>query len=74
MQARDAPVPPIKGIPILLFAGETKDEEDNDFIHWVHLTRRLSSVYALRASANVADVRLNASFGMTMPSLRPEAN
>ena len=27
-QARGAPVPPIKGIPILLFPGETQDEEE----------------------------------------------
>ena len=26
LQARGAPDPPIKGVPILLFAGETKDE------------------------------------------------
>ena len=58
MQARGAPVPPIKGVPILLSAGETKDEEDNDFNRWVHRTRRLSSMYALRASVSVADVRL----------------
>uniref|UniRef100_M4C2A6 Uncharacterized protein n=1 Tax=Hyaloperonospora arabidopsidis (strain Emoy2) TaxID=559515 RepID=M4C2A6_HYAAE len=58
LQARGAPVPPIKGVPILLSAGETKDEEDNEFIRWVHRTRRLSSMYALRASVSVADVRL----------------
>ena len=58
MQARGAPVPPIKGVPIVLSAGETKDEEDNDFIRWVHCTLRLSSMYALRASVSVADVRL----------------
>ena len=62
MQARGAPVPPIKGVPILLFAGETTDEEDNDFVLWVHRTRRLSSTCALRASANVADVRLERKF------------
>ena len=32
MQARGAPVPAIKGIPILLFAGETTDEEDDAFV------------------------------------------
>uniref|UniRef100_M4B714 Uncharacterized protein n=1 Tax=Hyaloperonospora arabidopsidis (strain Emoy2) TaxID=559515 RepID=M4B714_HYAAE len=58
MQARGAPVPPIKDIPILVFARETTDEEDDAFVLWVHRTRRLSSMYALRASANVADVRL----------------
>ena len=26
LQARGAPVPPIKGVPILLFTGKTKDE------------------------------------------------
>ena len=34
------------------------DEEDNDFIRRVHRTRRLSNMYALRASVSVADVRL----------------
>uniref|UniRef100_M4BFD3 Uncharacterized protein n=1 Tax=Hyaloperonospora arabidopsidis (strain Emoy2) TaxID=559515 RepID=M4BFD3_HYAAE len=58
LQARGAPVPLIKGIPILLFTGETKDEEDDEFIRWVHRTRRLSSMYALRASVSVADMRL----------------
>ena len=41
-----------------LSAGESKDEEYNEFIRWVHRTRRLSSMYALRASVSVADVRL----------------
>uniref|UniRef100_A0AAV1V483 Uncharacterized protein n=1 Tax=Peronospora matthiolae TaxID=2874970 RepID=A0AAV1V483_9STRA len=36
MQARGAPVPPMKGIPILLLAGETASEEDDAFVHWVH--------------------------------------
>ena len=58
MQARSAPVPPIKDVPILSFAGETTDEEDNDIIRWVHRTLRLSSMYALRVSVSVADVRL----------------
>uniref|UniRef100_A0AAV1TS51 Uncharacterized protein n=1 Tax=Peronospora matthiolae TaxID=2874970 RepID=A0AAV1TS51_9STRA len=58
MQARGAPVPPIKGIPILLFSGETVSEEDDAFVHWVHYVRRLSNMFALRASAHAADVRL----------------
>uniref|UniRef100_M4BQA2 Uncharacterized protein n=1 Tax=Hyaloperonospora arabidopsidis (strain Emoy2) TaxID=559515 RepID=M4BQA2_HYAAE len=58
LQARGAPVPPIKGVPILLSAGETKEEEDNELIRWMHRTRRLSSMYAMRASVSVADVRL----------------
>uniref|UniRef100_A0AAV1UDA4 Uncharacterized protein n=1 Tax=Peronospora matthiolae TaxID=2874970 RepID=A0AAV1UDA4_9STRA len=58
MQARGTPVPPIKGIPILLFAGKTVSEEDDTFVHWVHYVRRLSNIFALRASASVADVRL----------------
>ena len=44
LQERGAPVPPIKGVPALLSAGKTKDEEDNKFIRWVHRTRRLSSI------------------------------
>uniref|UniRef100_M4BK35 Uncharacterized protein n=1 Tax=Hyaloperonospora arabidopsidis (strain Emoy2) TaxID=559515 RepID=M4BK35_HYAAE len=58
MKARGARVRPIEGIPIRLFAGETTEEEDDAFVRWVHRTRRLSSMYALRASANVAEVRL----------------
>uniref|UniRef100_A0AAV1TWP0 Uncharacterized protein n=1 Tax=Peronospora matthiolae TaxID=2874970 RepID=A0AAV1TWP0_9STRA len=58
MQARGAPVPPIEGIPILLLAGETVSEEDDAFAHWVHYVRRLSNIFAQRASAHAADVRL----------------
>uniref|UniRef100_A0AAV1UP08 Uncharacterized protein n=1 Tax=Peronospora matthiolae TaxID=2874970 RepID=A0AAV1UP08_9STRA len=58
MQARGTPVPPIKGIPILLFAGEKVSEEDDAFVHWVQYVRRLSHIFALRASASVDDVRL----------------
>uniref|UniRef100_A0AAV1V920 Uncharacterized protein n=1 Tax=Peronospora matthiolae TaxID=2874970 RepID=A0AAV1V920_9STRA len=58
MQARNTPVPPIKSIPILLFAGETVSEEDDAFVHWVHYVRRLSNIFALRASAHAADERL----------------
>uniref|UniRef100_A0AAV1UD46 Uncharacterized protein n=1 Tax=Peronospora matthiolae TaxID=2874970 RepID=A0AAV1UD46_9STRA len=36
IQARGAPVPPIKGTPILLFAGETVIEEDDAFVRWMH--------------------------------------
>ena len=57
-QARGAPVPPIKGIPILLLPGETEDEEESAFVRWVHRVRRLCSMYSLRASADLADVRL----------------
>ena len=56
--ARGILVRPIKGVPILLFAGELTEEEDNQFIRWVYRKRNLSSVPALRASADVADVRL----------------
>uniref|UniRef100_A0AAV1UB35 Uncharacterized protein n=1 Tax=Peronospora matthiolae TaxID=2874970 RepID=A0AAV1UB35_9STRA len=58
MQARGTPVPPIKGIPILLLAGKKVSEEDDAFVHWVHYVRRLSNIFALRASAHAADVRL----------------
>uniref|UniRef100_A0AAV1TSM0 Uncharacterized protein n=1 Tax=Peronospora matthiolae TaxID=2874970 RepID=A0AAV1TSM0_9STRA len=58
MQARGAPVPPMKGIPILLLAGETASEEDDAFVHWVHYVHRLSNIFALRASTHAADVRL----------------
>uniref|UniRef100_A0AAV1TDN1 Uncharacterized protein n=1 Tax=Peronospora matthiolae TaxID=2874970 RepID=A0AAV1TDN1_9STRA len=33
-------------------------EEDDAFVHWVHYVRRLSNIFALRASAHAADVRL----------------
>ena len=45
-------------MPIFFFAGELPEEEDNQFICWVYRTRHLSSVLSLRASASVADVRL----------------
>uniref|UniRef100_A0AAV1VLB6 Uncharacterized protein n=1 Tax=Peronospora matthiolae TaxID=2874970 RepID=A0AAV1VLB6_9STRA len=39
-------------------ARETVSEEDDAFVHWKHYVRRLSNIFALRASASVADVRL----------------
>ena len=48
----------INGIPILIAPGENDCKENNEFIRWVHRARRLSSMIALRASANAADVRL----------------
>ncbi|CAI5712939.1 unnamed protein product [Hyaloperonospora brassicae] len=56
--SRGVSVRPIKGVPILLFVGELPEEEDNEFIRWVYRKRHLSSVPTLRASADVADVRL----------------
>ena len=41
---RGISVQPIKGVPILLFSGELPEEEDNQFILWVYLTRNHSSV------------------------------
>uniref|UniRef100_M4BS67 Uncharacterized protein n=1 Tax=Hyaloperonospora arabidopsidis (strain Emoy2) TaxID=559515 RepID=M4BS67_HYAAE len=38
--------------------GETTDEEADAFVRWVQRTRRRSSMYVLRASVSVADVRL----------------
>ena len=57
-QGHGVPVPLIRGIPVLLDVGELASEEDNAFIRWVHKARRLSSINALRASADKADVRL----------------
>ena len=42
----------------MLFTGELTKEEDNQFIRWLYRTRHISSISALRASADVADARL----------------
>ena len=57
-QARGSPFTAIQDVSILLAPGEDEYEEDNEFIRWVYRARHLSSMMALRASANVADVRL----------------
>ena len=56
--ARRISTRPIKCVLILLFAGELTEEKDNQFIRWVYRKRHLSSMTALRSSADVADVRL----------------
>ena len=56
--ARGISVRPIEGVLIFLFASELPKEEDNQFIRWVYRKQHLSSMTALRASADVADVRL----------------
>uniref|UniRef100_A0AAV1TG29 Uncharacterized protein n=1 Tax=Peronospora matthiolae TaxID=2874970 RepID=A0AAV1TG29_9STRA len=44
-QARSAPVPPINIIPFLLYASKTTEEEEDDFVRWVH--RNASAVCTL---------------------------
>ena len=48
----------MRGIPVMYLSGESPDEEDNAFVRWAHRVRRLSSMTALRASADRADVLL----------------
>ena len=57
-QVRRAFVAAINGISILIAQGENDCDDNKKFIRWVHRARRLSSMMALRASANAADVRL----------------
>ena len=65
-QARRAPVAVINGIPSLIAQGKNDCEEDNEFIRWVHRARHLSSMMALRASTNAADVRLEQRTAITV--------
>ena len=60
----------MKGVPILLFAGEDETEEDDAFVRWVHRARRLSNMYALRA---VADVRLERKLRFDYAKLKARA-
>ena len=57
-QGHNQPVPQMRGIPVMYLSGESPDEEDNAFVRWAHRVRRLSSMTALRASADRADVLL----------------
>uniref|UniRef100_A0AAV1T1J2 Uncharacterized protein n=1 Tax=Peronospora matthiolae TaxID=2874970 RepID=A0AAV1T1J2_9STRA len=76
MQARGTPVPPIKGIPILLFAGETVSEEDDAFVHWVHYLRydyaKLKARGQLRKRTRYASAtKVAASAGQSVASNPP---
>ena len=73
-QARVAPVAAINDIPILLAPGEDECEEDNELIRWVHRARRLSSIMALRASANDADVFLERKLRFEYAKLKAKGN
>uniref|UniRef100_A0AAV1TL89 Uncharacterized protein n=1 Tax=Peronospora matthiolae TaxID=2874970 RepID=A0AAV1TL89_9STRA len=60
MRAGGAPVPSIRGIPILLAAGDTVSEEDDAFVCWVHhleargqLRKRTRYVSATKVAASV---------------------
>ena len=69
-QARDAPVPPISGLLILLEANEVNDEKANEYIRWLHRERHLSSVLALRKVPVWPILVWNVSFTMNMRSLK----
>ena len=69
-QGHSVPVPPIRGIPVLLDVGELASEEDNAFIRCAHKARRLSSINALMASADKADVRLERKLRYDFAELR----
>ena len=69
-QAHGVSVPPIRGVPVLLDVWELASEEDNDFMLWVHRARRLSSVNALRASADKAYVCPEQKFRYAFDKLR----
>ena len=57
-QGHGVPLPVIRGISVPLGKGDLAAEGDNAFIRSVHRARHLSSMVSLRASENLADVRL----------------
>ena len=63
-------MPPIRGIPVLLDVEGLVSEEDNAFIRWVNKSRRLSSINALRTSADKAGVRLERKLRYDFAKLR----
>lgn len=46
-----------KIVPIILYEGETEIEDDTIFTRWAHRHRKLSSMYSLRDSKIVVDIR-----------------
>ena len=69
-QARGVPVPPINGVPVVKTAEESTSDEDDSFVKWVHKTRRLANIYALRNGTDVADVRLERKLRYEFAKLR----
>ena len=67
-QGHGVPVSLIRGVPVLLGDGELASGEDNVFIRWVHKSRRLSSMVALRPSIDKADVPIERKFVITSPN------
>ena len=48
----------MRTIQIILYPGEDENENDTFFVRWVHRVRNLRSIFALGASGDQADVRL----------------
>ena len=51
-------MPSLKTIPIVLFPGETPEEDESRLVIWVYSERHLRNFRALRASYSDVDVRL----------------
>lgn len=58
-QGRGTSLLPLNETPILLILGSPEDEEESIFTCWMHRARHLRSLIDLRASTDVADVRLD---------------
>ena len=57
-QAHGASIPSMRTVPIVLYPGEDENENDTFFTTWLHRVRKLRSVFALRESGDLADIRL----------------
>ena len=71
-QARGASVSTLNAVPVVLLHNERESDEDMAFVRWVHRTRRLPSITALRASFSKADVRLERKLRYEFATLRAE--
>ena len=64
-QTRNAPVSSLKRPPILQVSNKSEDEDDNEFIRWVHSAEHLSGMMTYEPVLTLRKFVVNRSFGMS---------
>uniref|UniRef100_A0AAV1TMG5 Uncharacterized protein n=1 Tax=Peronospora matthiolae TaxID=2874970 RepID=A0AAV1TMG5_9STRA len=68
-QARNASVPAMRTVPVVLLPGESEQDDDDEFVRWVH-HRQYGNMNTIRASGDEHHVRLERTLRFDFAKLK----